>query len=33
MLDPMAKKARPDLKIGAAHEKALRYGSGATLQK
>ena len=32
-LDPKAKKGRPDLKTGAAHEKALRHGSDATLQE
>jgi hypothetical protein len=31
-LDPKAKRERPDLKKGAAHEKALRHGSGAALQ-
>ena len=31
-LDPKAKKKRPDLKKGAAHEKALGHESGATLQ-
>ena len=32
-LDPKAKKGRPDLMTGAAHEKALRHGSGAALQE
>ena len=32
-LDPKAKRERLDLKTGAAHEKALRHGSGAALQK
>jgi len=32
-LDPKAKRGRPDLKTGAAQEKAPRHGSGATLQK
>ena len=31
-LDPKAKRERPDLEKGAAHEKALRHGSGAALQ-
>jgi hypothetical protein len=31
-LDPKAKRERPDLKKGAAHEKALRHGSGVALQ-
>ena len=31
-LDPKAKKGRPALKTCAAHEKALRHGSGAALQ-
>ena len=31
-LDPKAKRERPALKKGAAHEKALRHGSGAALQ-
>jgi len=33
MLDPKAKREPPTLKTGAAQEKALRYGSGAALQK
>ena len=32
-LDPKAKRERPDLKKGAAHEKALGHGSGAALQE
>ena len=32
-LDPKAKRERPDLKKGAAQEKALRQGSDAVLQK
>ena len=32
-LDPKAKRERPDLDKGAAHEKALGHGSGAALQK
>ena len=32
-LDPKAKKKRPDLKKGAAHEKALGHGSGTALQE
>ena len=32
-LDPKAKRGRPDLKTGAAHEKALGHGSGAALQE
>ena len=32
-LDPKAKRERPDLKTGAAHEKALGHGSGVVLQK
>ncbi len=32
-LDPKAKRERPDLDKGAAHEKALGQGSGATLQE
>ena len=31
-LDPKAKRGRPDLDKGAAHEKALGQGSGAALQ-
>ena len=31
-LDPKAKRERPTLKKGAAHEKALGQGSGAALQ-
>ena len=31
-LDPKAKRERPNLKTGAAQEKALGLGSGATLQ-
>ena len=33
MLDPKAERERPDLKTGAAHEKALRHGSDAALQE
>ncbi len=32
-LDPKAKRGRPDLKTGAAHEKPLGHGSGAALQE
>ena len=32
-LDPKAKRERPALKKGAAHEKALGHKSGAVLQK
>ena len=32
-LDPKAKRGRPALKTCAAHEKALRHGSGAALQE
>ena len=32
-LDPKAKRERPDLDTGAAHEKALRHGSDAELQE
>ena len=32
-LDPKAKRERPDLEKGAAHEKALGHESGAALQK
>ena len=32
-LDPKAKRKRPDLDKGAAHEKALGHGSGAALQE
>ena len=32
-LDPKAKKKRPDLGKGAAHEKALGHGSDAALQE
>ena len=32
-LDPKAKRGRPDLKKGAAHEKALGHESGAALQE
>ncbi len=32
-LDPKAKRERPDLDKGAAHEKALGHESGAALQK
>ena len=32
-LDPKAKRERPALKKGAAHEKALGHGSGAALQE
>ena len=32
-LDPKAKRERPDLKKGAAQEKALGHGRGAALQK
>ena len=32
-LDPKAKREPPALKKGAAHEKALGYGSGAALQE
>ncbi len=32
-LDPKAKRKRPDLDKGAAHEKALGHGSGAVLQE
>ena len=32
-LDPKAKRERPTLKKGAAHEKALGQGSGAVLQE
>ena len=32
-LDPKAKRERPDLETGAAHEQALRHGNGAELQK
>ena len=32
-LDPKAKRERPALKTGAAHEKALRHGSGAAMQE
>ena len=32
-LDPKAKRERPNLKTGAAQEKALGLGSGATLQE
>ena len=32
-LDPKANRERPDLKTGAAHEKALGHGSGAALQE
>ena len=31
-LDPRAKRARPDLEKGAAHEKALGHRSGATVK-
>ncbi len=31
-LDPKAKRERPDLDQGAAHEKALGHESGAALQ-
>ena len=32
-LDPKAKRGRPDLKKGAAHEKPLGHESGAALQE
>jgi len=32
-LDPKANRERPDLKMGAAHEKPLGHGSGAALQE
>ena len=32
-LDPKAKRERPALDKGAAHEKALGHGSGAALQE
>ena len=32
-LDPKAKRERPDLNKGAAHEKALGHESGAALQE
>ncbi len=32
-LDPKAKRERPDLDKGAAHEKALGHESGAALQE
>ena len=32
-LDPKAKRKRPGMDKGAAHEKALGHGSGATLQE
>jgi len=32
-LDPKAKRERPDLKKGAAHQKALGHGSGAALRE
>ena len=32
-LDPKAKRERPALKTGAAHEKALGHESGAALQE
>ena len=32
-LDPKAKRKRPDLNKGAAHEKALGHESGAVLQE
>ena len=32
-LDPKAKRGRPDLDQGAAHEKALGHDSGAALQE
>ena len=32
-LDPKAKKKRPDLDQGAAHEKALGHESGAALHE
>ena len=32
-LDPKAKRERPALKKGAAHQKALGHGSGAALQE
>ena len=32
-LDPKAKRERPALKKGAAHEKPLGHGSGAALQE
>ena len=32
-LDPKAKRERPDLDKGAAHEKALGHGSDAALQE
>ena len=32
-LDPKAKRERPTLKTGAAHEKALGHGSDAALQE
>ena len=32
-LDPKAKRERPALKKGAAHQKALGHGSGAVLQE
>ncbi len=32
-LDPKANRERPDLKTGAAQEKALGHGSGAALQE
>ena len=32
-LDPKAKKGRPDLEKGVAHEKALGHRRGAVLQK
>ena len=32
-LDPKAKRERPDLKMCAAHQKALGHGSGAALQE
>ena len=32
-LDPKAKRKRPDMDTGAAHEKALAHESGAALQE
>ena len=32
-LDPKAKRGRPDLDKGAAHEKALGHETGAVLQE
>ena len=32
-LDPKAKRERPALKTGVAHEKARRHGSGEALQE